>query len=246
MLIVLVATILASSAGCSLDEKDAGLCSLGASTGSGTVDITGSTGSRGGGSGDGSRGDSGGTEDADSDGQQCDDVLGRCGVYEVVLRPDVTLTDVASFAPRVSPLIPEPAGVGVAGMPVNIVASAAPHTAEGEIFDLPVTVRFRPVAFHFDYGDGTTRDATTGGRTWSSLGVAQFTPTSTSHVYRERGTYTARVTVSFAAEVDFGTGWTPVPGLLAVPAGSTTLRILEARTALVERDCVQDPGGIGC
>jgi hypothetical protein len=228
-----------------LDERDAGLCSLDASTGSGTVDVTGDMGSD-------SRSDrahdgGGATEELDSDeGLKCDDALGRCGTYEVVLRPDVTLSDVASFAPRVAPLIPEPAGIGVAGMPVNIVASASAHTADGELFDLPVTVRFRPVSFHFDYGDGTTRDAASGGQTWSSLGVPQFTPTATSHVYRERGTYTARVTVSFAAEVDFGTGWTPVPGLLAVPAGATSLRILEARTALVERDCLEDPGGIGC
>lgn len=243
--LLLLALAPASGSSCNSQSQAAGLCNLNVSTGDGRLEIRGEDDLQGGRSSHDGGGNA--TEELDSDeGLICDDALGRCGTYEVVLRPDVTLSDVASFAPRVAPLIPEPAGIGVAGMPVNIVASASPHTADGELFDLPVTVRFRPVSFHFDYGDGTTRDAASGGQTWSSLGVPQFTPTATSHVYRERGTYTARVTVSFAAEVDFGTGWTPVPGLLAVPAGATSLRILEARTALVERDCLENPGGIGC
>lgn len=246
MLAVLLAVLIGPmSSSCSLDEQDAGLCSARVDTSGGTVDISAQR-ERGGG-GDGTRNESSRrADDANDDALECNDPLGRCGEYEVVMRPDVTLSDVASFAPSVSPLVPEPSGVGVAGLPVNIVASASAHTAEGEIFDLPVTVRFRPVSFSFDYGDGTTRETTTGGRTWSALGLAQFTPTDTSHVYTQRGTYTARVTVRFAADVDFGTGWTPVVGLLAVPAGATTIQVFEARTALVERHCIEDPAGIGC
>jgi hypothetical protein len=129
---------------------------------------------------------------------------------------------------------------------VNVVAAATTHTRTGELFDLPVTVRFRPVSFRFDYGDGTTTDTATGGSTWERLGVAPFTPTDTSHVFARRGTYTVQAAVHFAADVDFGNGWERVPGLLALPAGSVDIRILEAHTALVERTCLQDPHGVGC
>jgi len=162
------------------------------------------------------------------------------------MRQEATLTDVASFAPRLAPPVPEPDGVGIAGLPVNVVASARTHTHTGELFDLPVTVRFRPVSFTFDYGDGTRRELPTGGATWQQLGLTQFDPTDTSHAYRERGEYVISTVVHFAADVDFGTGSIPVEGLLAVPAGATTVEVLEARTALVERTCHEDPDGIGC
>lgn len=187
----------------------------------------------------------GGAVHDDSGSQSCDEPLNRCGTYEVVMRQEATLTDVASFVPRLTPPVPEP-DVGIAGLPVNVVASAQTHTRTGELFDMPVTVRFRPVSFTFDYGDGTIRESPTGGVTWRELGAAQFTATDTSHTYRERGDYVVTAVVHFSADVDFGTGWIPVDGLLAVPAGATTVEILEARTALVERTCHEDPNGIGC
>jgi len=180
------------------------------------------------------------------DGIRCDDALGRCGHYEVVSRPEPTLEEVVSFAPSLAPLTAEPAGIGIAGLPVNLVARASTHTQRGELFDLPVTVRFRPVSFRFDYGDGTSRALDTGGRTWSSLDAPQFTPTATSHIYTERGTYTVRASVSFRADVDFGNGWEHVPGTLALPTGDAQIEILAAHTALVERTCGEDPRGIGC
>lgn len=178
--------------------------------------------------------------------ETCDNPLGRCGEYEVVMRPDATLSDVASFAPPAAPLFSEPDGIGIVGLPLNIVAAGGAHVEEGELFDLPVTVRFRPAGYTFDYGDGTTRESPTGGRSWSALGLAQFAPTGTSHTYTRRGTFTVRAAVSYAAEVDFGTGWIAVPGLLVIPSGSSTVEILEARTALVDRDCLEDPTGVGC
>lgn len=185
-------------------------------------------------------------EHNEDDSTECTDPLNRCLSFEVVMREEPTLSDVASFAPTLTPLSPEPDGIGIAGLPLNVVAHAEAHTRTGELFDLPVTVRFRPVSFAFDYGDGTARESTTGGATWQQLGVAQFTATDTSHAYRQRGTYTITAVVHFAPDVDFGNGWQRVPGLLGIPAGSTTVEILQARTALVERTCAEDPSGIGC
>ncbi|KXC07079.1 hypothetical protein MhomT_02665 [Microbacterium hominis] len=186
-------------------------------------------------------GNSGGTA---SPPPACTDNLCRGNYSVAVLGP--TLADVASFAPASTPLIDEPDGVGIVGMPVNFVVSAGAHEQTGVLFDLPVTVRFTPTSYVFVHGDGTVRETVTGGRTWAQLGRAQFSATDTSHAYSTRGTYTAAATVRYAAQVDFGGGWTDVPGLLEIPAGTTTLQIVEVRTALVERTCGENPTGPGC
>lgn len=163
---------------------------------------------------------------------------------ELILRP--TLADVASFAPTPVPLVDEPDGVGVVGMPMNFVVDAAVHEQTGELFDLPVTVRFTPASIVILHGDGTSRETATGGRTWAQLRQAQFSATATSHAYGARGTYPAGGIVRYSAAVDFGNGWVAVPGLLEIPTPSTSVQILEVRTALVDRTCAEDPTGPGC
>lgn len=169
-----------------------------------------------------------------------------CG-FEQVSLPDVTAEDLASFRPALPSLGGEPAGFGVVGMPANIVAAASEQRIAGTLFERDVVVRFVPVAYVFDYGDGSGQRTTTGGTSWSTLGQAQFTPTATSHVYRARGTYPVTVTVQYEASVDFGTGrWRPVSGYVTATAGGYDVRVVEVRTALVDRTCAENPAGPGC
>lgn len=140
----------------------------------------------------------------------------------------------------------EPGDVGIAGMPTNFVSPASVQTRSGDLFGRPVTVRFTPVGFDHDYGDGVTITTAQGGRTWAALGQAPFTPTPTSHTYRQRGTYAAQVTVRYSAEVDIGGGWFSVAGEVTVNGPVQQIRILEARTALVERTCAEQPRAPGC
>lgn len=173
--------------------------------------------------------------------------LNRCVSYAVVGAPDVTLADLASFHPATPTLDGEPAGFGVVGMPTNLLAAASEQRIPGTVLDWDVTVRFVPVAYVFDHGDGTTTRTATGGAAWASLGQGQFTPTATSHIYRARGTYAVSVTVEYEASVDFGSGtWRPVPGVVRAEATGYGIRVVEVRTALVERTCVEDPDGPGC
>lgn len=160
--------------------------------------------------------------------------------------PAITLTDLAQFAPDPVAATGEPDNLGVAGMPTNFVATASAHTRTGALFGIPVTVRFTPVGYDFRYGDGDTASTTTGGQTWSALGQATFTATTTSHTYRERGTYEASVTVRYTAEVDLGTGWFPVDGQLSIDGPAQQIRIFEAHTALVARTCLEQPAAPGC
>ncbi|KQP71096.1 hypothetical protein ASF40_04575 [Microbacterium sp. Leaf288] len=173
--------------------------------------------------------------------------LNRCENYVVAGPPDVTLADLASFRPAQPTLGGEPAGFGVVGMPTNLLASASEQRIPGTVLGWDVTVRFVPVAYVFDNGDGTTTRASTGGASWTALGQGQFTPTATSHAYRARGTYPVSVTVEYEASVDFGSGtWRTVPGVVRAEATGYGVRVVEVRTALVDRTCVEDPTGPGC
>lgn len=160
--------------------------------------------------------------------------------------PAITIDDLAQFAPDPVANVGEPDNLGVAGMPTNFVAAAAVHTRSGSLFGTDLTVRFSPVSYEFVHGDGTSATSSTGGQTWSALGQAPFTPTTTSHTYDERGTYRAHVTVRYTAEVDLGGGWFPVAGQLTIPGPAREIRIFEAHTALVAHTCEQRPTAPGC
>jgi hypothetical protein len=167
--------------------------------------------------------------------------------YTVVTLPDVTAADLASFVPAVPTVTGEPQGLGVVGMPTNLVATASTHALAGTLLGYDVTVRFSPTAFRFEHGDGTARTAATGGASWHRLGMPEFSPTATSHVYGEPGRYRVTAQVVYQAAVDFGTGaWRPVTGAVTSVGVGYDVRVVEVHTALVARTCVEDPTGPGC
>ena len=160
--------------------------------------------------------------------------LNRCDDFTVSLLPQATIADVASFAPQPGALSSQPAGYGVAGLPLDFLIATSQHTATGTLFDLPVTVRFTPDEIVIAPGDGSTRT------------VAATARTPASHTYRSRGSYVATATIRYRAEVDFGRGWRPVPGALEIPTAGYTVEVLEARGTLVDRVCTEPPSGPGC
>ncbi|MFJ6679629.1 hypothetical protein ACIQLK_10985 [Microbacterium sp. NPDC091382] len=157
-----------------------------------------------------------------------------------------TIQDVADFAPAPPAIVGEPDGIGVVGMPTNFVVGAEEHVVQGQIFDVPVTVRFTPVSYVFSYGDGAVRETRSPGESWDDLSAPQFTATATSHAYGAPGEYEAGATIRYAAEADAGGGWFPIAGLLELDTPTTVIRIVDVETALVERTCDEDPGGPGC
>lgn len=160
--------------------------------------------------------------------------------------PTITITDVARFLPQPVSLTVEPEGVGIAGLPTNFVAPSRVHTAHGTLFGYAVSVRFTPVAHTFHFGDGQSRRTTTGGSTWAALGLAQFTPTETSHTYGDRGAYTSRIDTHYTAEVNLGHGWVRMSGELTATGTGQALQVYEARTALVAHTCDTTPHAAGC
>ena len=55
------------------------------------------------------------------------------------------------------------------------------------------------------------------------------------------------MSVQYAASVDFGSGtWRPVAGYVTATTGGYGVQVVEVRTALVDRTCLEDPRGPGC
>jgi hypothetical protein len=69
--------------------------------------------------------------------------------------PEVTLDDLASFAPVEGAPHMEPTGWSVAGLPTNFWITTSSHVVDGLLFDRPASVRFTPAAARYSYGDGT-------------------------------------------------------------------------------------------
>lgn len=164
----------------------------------------------------------------------------RCS-FEFTITPPaaISMSDLAAFPVRPGSLTSEPSGWAVLGLTTNLISDATEHTIDGTLLGRPATVRFTPVAWTWDYGDGTTARTSTGGGTWAALSRNEFDPTPTGHTYTTRGTYRVHADVTFTAayRIDSGT-WIPIPGTLTVPATTElSLRAVTARTALVTSNC---------
>lgn len=158
----------------------------------------------------------------------------------------ITVTDLARFVPTQATFSAEPQNVAVVGLPANFVSTARTETVPGTVLGRALTIRFTPVSFLFDYGDGERRESATPGTPWDAAGQPQFTPTDTSHVYKAPGTFTATVTVTYSAEIDLGSGWQSITGTLTGPPAGQDIRVVKARTALVQGTCAERPTAPGC
>jgi hypothetical protein len=161
--------------------------------------------------------------------------------------PTITIRDVATFIPTPGRQQMEPDGWAVAGLDTNFYAITGPHVVNGTLLGRPADVRFTPTTYRWTYGDGTSATKGTPGGTWAALGIAEFEPTPTSHVYEQVGDYTITLSIVFSAEYRFdGGSWRPVVGTITLPANDLYIRVGTAKTVLVEHDCLANPSGPGC
>lgn len=198
-------------------------------------------------------GSSGGGATATAPEQDCDlsgaPSFGQCRSSRVdhgLLVP-LTLADIAAFRPTPGIERMEPDGWVVARLPANIYSIVGQQLVDGTLLGQPATVRFTPIRYHWDYGDGTTSLRTTKGGTWAALGLREFDATPTSHIYSVEGEYTVRLTIDFRAEYRFaGSGFVPIDGVINLRANDLFITVDGAKTVLVEHDCAADPSGPGC
>lgn len=159
----------------------------------------------------------------------------------------VSLADIASFRPSTPSQGMEPSGWSVVGLPSNFFAAASVEVLSGRVLGFDALVRFTPIAYHWDYGDGAVRSSSTGGATWAALGLPEFSETATSHAYAASGDRTVQLSVEYAAEYSFaGRAYTAIAGTLSVSAPALSTRAGTADTVLVGRDCIGAPSGPGC
>lgn len=166
-----------------------------------------------------------------------------------VCNPDLVVRwrDIASFRASAPTLSMEPAGWAVRGLPTNFVAAASVEVITGRLLGFPAEVRFTPVGYAWDYGDGSSGYSASGGVSWAAAGVADFSETATSHVYTERGDHAVTVAVELAAEYRFGGGsWRSIPGTIRVAASAAPVSVKSATTVLVSGSCLEARQGPGC
>ena len=206
---------------------------------------------RGNGTTPGSGGNSGNGSEPQDPYADCIYILnGRClmaGPDKRAPTAPVTLSDIAKFRPNPGRDLMEPDGWMIVGLDTNFYSTGGIQVHDGTLFAAPASVRFTPVSWHWDYGDGVLATRARPGRAWAASGVAEFGSTSTSHVFRNPGRYLITLSIDFSAEYRVaGLGWTPIDGLLNVPANPLTAVAGSAKTVLVERGCIDAPSGPGC
>lgn len=120
-------------------------------------------------------------------------------------------------------------------LPTNFVALASTHTQRGSLLGWPVEVRFTPARYSWNFGDGAGATWTNRGSTWQALGVRQFSPTSTSHVYATPGSYSVRLRVAYTVDFRFvGQSWTRLRGDVTADASPLAVTVLTVSPLLVE------------
>ncbi len=85
------------------------------------------------------------------------------------------------------------------------------------------------------------------GATWRALGLAEFSKTPTSHVYKQPATVRIRLSIEYAAAYRWaGSEWMQVIGTITLPANELVTVVARAETVLVDQTCTTNPGGPGC
>jgi hypothetical protein len=165
----------------------------------------------------------------------------------VAVVPGVSLADVAQFVPRDAAIRSQPNGWAIVGAPVNLFTDATAQVVDGLLLGRPAQVRFVPVSFSWDHGDGTSTTVPGPGASWRELGQQDFTSTDTSHVYSSVGDRQIALTIAYSPSYRFdGGGWQQIPGTLPVQVGPVRIRVLQGSTVLVGGVCGTRDAGPGC
>ncbi|MBC7518602.1 MAG: hypothetical protein H7248_06910, partial [Microbacteriaceae bacterium] len=166
---------------------------------------------------------------------------------EVAARGAITVSDIAGFTPSETTHQMEPSGWTIRGVPANFIAYSGEDVRDGVLLGLPASVRFTPLAFRWDYGDGITELRTEGGDTWSTLSLPEFSATATSHEYANRGTFSVSLATAYSAEYRFAGGeWQPIDGTVTTESSPFPVTVSDTATVLVGQDCVARKAGPGC
>ena len=132
------------------------------------------------------------------------------------------------------------------GKDTNVWAQAATQTFNLTLLDQQVTITARPVAYTWNYGDGTTWGPTPiHGAPLHQDRIGD--QTQTSHVYTTTGRLSINLTTHFDGSYSVNGGpQLPIPGQGNIGSPALPLTVWRAETHLYAENCNQNPGGTGC
>ncbi|MEQ6900301.1 PKD domain-containing protein [Nocardioides sp. YIM 152588] len=122
--------------------------------------------------------------------------------------------------------IEPPDGRTLVNFETNFYSPAAPLERTVVILGQRVDLHITIATYHWDFGDGTTRDTTTAGAPYPALAL--------THNYRHTGRYHPRLDATYTADYRVNGGpWQPVDGTVTISGAPTTLTAVEAHPTLV-------------
>ncbi|MEV8182216.1 PKD domain-containing protein [Specibacter sp. NPDC078692] len=132
------------------------------------------------------------------------------------------------------------------GKETNVWATATTQTFNLTMLGQNVTITATPVAYTWNYGDGTIWGPTPiHGAPLHQDRIGE--QTQTSHIYTETGRLTISVTTHFDGTYTVNGGpELPIPGQGNIPSPAQPLTVWRAETHLYADDCIVNPNGIGC
>ena len=132
------------------------------------------------------------------------------------------------------------------GKETNVWATATTQTFNLTMLGQNVTITATPVAYTWNYGDGTIWGPTPiHGAPLHQDRIGE--QTQTSHIYTETGRLTIGVTTHFDGTYTVNGGpELPIPGQGNIPSPAQPLTVWRAETHLYADDCIVNPNGIGC
>ena len=148
--------------------------------------------------------------------------------------PPRSVSELGQFTPERPGLTIQPGDWSMPRLHTNVIANARTHRQSGELAGWPIEVRFIPQRYRWNFGDGNQRTFSEPGRTWAALGLRQFQPTPTSHVYQQPGNYQLSVRVDYRAEFRFvGESWQRLSGTVSSTSQTSRLRVLTVSPLLL-------------
>lgn len=168
--------------------------------------------------------------------------------------PRDVLADIAAMIAQEfqrSPVVPatfgsQPGAHTLRGNETNVWAEAATQTFNLTLIGQQVTITATPVAYTWDYGDGTVWGPTPHhGAPLHQDRIGE--QTLTSHVYTTTGRLAIGLVTHFNGTYTVNGGpELPIPGQGNIPSASQPLTVWRAETHLYADNCLQNPQGVGC
>ncbi|WP_458116927.1 hypothetical protein [Arthrobacter sp. D2-10] len=158
----------------------------------------------------------------------------------------ITLEDFQSQPIIAATIVSEPNNFGLLGGNNNVWADVEDQEFTFETLGDSVRIRAWPVAYDWNYGDGTTKTTQTAG---NSVPEADWllVETPTSHVYGATGDYNVVLTTRFNGDYSVNGGpWIPIAGQAAVQSEPHLISIWRSDNRLVDGTCADNPSAWGC